>query len=192
MKTQFIITGALTQIILGMSAAHAAPTSINFDQLKEACQNPARFHNQNAPKNIEISCQDSLSKYVPAASGSVNLPVSRSVTTSMASDKYSMSAMAAEVKMADTVVECPKFTKVIENLSLTRGVSCQDLLSFEGTATDFCLNQITELRAVNPEAISVTTTENVISLCEKTEEGREQRGQRTQAPLPGRAQRTNR
>jgi hypothetical protein len=189
MKFTVIMSAAVASLVFGMSSAHAAPTSINFDDLKVACQNPARFHNQNAPKNIEISCQDSLSKYVPAAPGSVTLPVSRTVTTAMASDKYSMSATAADVKMPETIAACPKFTKIIENLSLTRQVSCEELLKFEGTATEFCLNQITELRAANPDAISVTATESVISLCEKSEEGREQRGQRGQAPVPGRNQR---
>jgi hypothetical protein len=183
MKKQMIIAGALGAILSGVVSAQAA-TSINFDQMKEACSNPARFHNQNAPKNIEVVCQDSLSKYVPSASGAIKLPVARTVTTSMASDKYSMAAQAADVKMSDSEFSCPKFTKIIENMSLSRRTTCEELLAFEGSATDFCLVQIEDLRASNPEAINMTTTQSVVSLCEKSEEGRDQRGQ-----LPGNASR---
>ena len=59
MKKFTNLTLTLT-ILVGSSAMAAvggdSSPRLTFDQLRTACTNPERFHNQVAPKNLEISC----------------------------------------------------------------------------------------------------------------------------------------
>jgi len=175
MKTNWKNIFAVLSLALGASAASAG-SNVGWQDLKAACENPGRFHNQIAPKNIEISCEDTQTRYLPTKSGTVDLNVSRSVTSSVISDKYSVSPRTDAIAMANEVAACPQYRKVEETLTLNRAISCDEILAYVGSATDFCMGLASELRAANPDVVQVTEKEEYVSLC-KTEESRGQRGQ---------------
>lgn len=174
-----IILATLT-LTLGVSTASAAK-HVSWADLKAACESPERFHNQVAPQNIEISCQDTQTRYLPTASGTVDLPVNRWISSSVISDKYSVATHTDSIAMAKEIAACPQFRKVEETVTLNRGISCDEVLAYVGTATDFCMGLASELRASNPDAIRVVQKEEYVTLCKASaDDGRGQRGQRGQ------------
>lgn len=179
MNINWKITFTAMTFVLGASSASAA--NVSWADLKAACEDPARFHNQNAPKNIEISCQDTQTRYLPTKSGAIDLDVDRHITSSVISDKYSVSPSTESIVMAKEIAACPQFRKVEETITVNRGITCDEVLAYVGTATDFCMGIATELRASNPDAIQVTEKEEYVSLCKpEADDGRGQRGQRGQ------------
>jgi len=38
--------------------------SLSFADLRDACLNPSKYHNQRSPSDIQISCKDSQLKWV--------------------------------------------------------------------------------------------------------------------------------
>lgn len=158
---------------LGMAAY--AGQALSFAELRAACTDPGRFHNQRAPQNIQIACKDVQYRYTPSKSGAANLEVNRWISSSVTSDKYDVGASTSEIAMANEVASCPEFVRVREEISLTRELTCADVVASTGSEMDYCLSLINDLRANNPGAVVVVETEDVISFCSK--DGRGQRGQ---------------
>ncbi len=61
------------------AAKEDAPTTpaLSFDKLRVACQNPAKFHNQIAPANIQVTCKDIQEKWVADPDGNLQMPTER-------------------------------------------------------------------------------------------------------------------
>ncbi|PIS10366.1 MAG: hypothetical protein COT73_09765 [Bdellovibrio sp. CG10_big_fil_rev_8_21_14_0_10_47_8] len=173
MKTTLAILSLCACFVLG-SLAHAQSNGqksgqssqvLTFDDLKSACENPARFHNQIAPSNIQISCQDLQYKWVPDNEGIVNMPTSRMVTSAVYSDKYSSTPISAPVMTEIQKTGCPQFVEVVESVETVRAVSCDEITAYKGTSIDFCADTVNSLRAANFNAVNSKQTGRVMSLC---------------------------
>lgn len=158
--------------------------SISFAQLKAACTDPDRFHNQIAPKNIKVSCSDVQTKWVSTTPGTLKLPTSRQVTSAVTSDKYSVNPNTVHVTTSPQTVSCPKYKKISESIALTKSITCGDITQFPGSGTDYCVGLINALRAKNPAGIQRKDTGEEIDLCTASSTGRGQRGQRGQRGGP--------
>lgn len=140
-------------------------TKLSFEEFREACLNPAKFHNQVAPKNIQVSCQDVQMKWVPESNGSADMNTRRVVSTAVTSDKYSAVTITGEVASALQTIGCPQFKQVTETVDLVQAVSCEELVASTGTSIDFCVNSINSLRASNPQSIKTTDTGVKMNYC---------------------------
>ena len=149
----------------GQKPGDTSTVDLSFEDLRAACLNPSRFHNQVAPKNIQISCRDIQSKWVPDTDGALSMISERQVTSAVQSDKYTSAAVTSGVPMSPQVVSCPKFKEVAETVESIRAVSCDELVAFTGTSIDFCAGAINTLRAANPQAIASVETGRVIDPC---------------------------
>ncbi len=166
MKFSFIAIVAA----FGVSAAFAGTTqlpaqTISFNDLKRACQDPGAFHNQIAPANIQVACKDVATRWVPAGEGAVAMGNTRYVTTAVQSDKYTVGASTEAVAAEGQAGACPKFKQVAESVAVNRAVSCEEVVAFPGTGTEFCTLVLNELRTVNPDAIVVADTGKTVDLC---------------------------
>lgn len=164
----------LAAMTLATTTTHAAraddqgdgqKATLTFEQFKEACQNPARFHNQVAPTDIQVTCSDVQLKWVPLKQSVLSLSTSRVVVASIASDKYSMSELVANVDSAAQAMACPHFKQISETVQTVRAASCDDLLAFQGDATSYCADAVNTLRADNADAIVTADTGTVVDLC---------------------------
>ena len=164
-------------------SAHAANDQkeiaqrVTFEDLKVACTNPARFHNQIAPTNIQVTCKDVQYKWVPDVDGSVSMTTSRLVTASVYADKYAAPPLTATLPSVPQVAACGQFKEVAETVETVRAVTCDELVAFNGTAADFCAGAVNSLRAANAESITVVPTGHTVSLC-GTRSQRDQRDQK--------------
>ncbi len=55
--TSPLLTLCLCTTAMAASTAYEGKT-LGFNDMKMACQSPAKFHNQMAPESIQISCHD--------------------------------------------------------------------------------------------------------------------------------------
>ncbi|MBX9769594.1 MAG: hypothetical protein K2X47_20120, partial [Bdellovibrionales bacterium] len=163
---------------------------------RSACLNPSKFHNQIAPTNIQISCRDTLSKWVPDADGAMTMNTGRQVVVSVMSDKYTSNAESGTLPMKEQVATCPKFKQVLETVETVRAVSCEDLAAFSGPAVDFCANAVNMMKSANPEVIKSQETGEVVDFCagvsrrKDWRDQKEDRGQKeTRAQKDSRGQR---
>jgi hypothetical protein len=161
----------------GQSSQEATLTVMSFDDVRAACLNPSRFHNQTAPTNIQISCKDLQTKWIPDADGSLKMGCGRHITASLISDKYTTQSISGLVPMAQQVAACPRFKEVTETIEAVRAVSCQELIEFTGNAIEFCAGAINSLKSVNPKAISVQDSGRIVDLCSSKAGQRAQLGQ---------------
>ena len=148
---------------------------LKFDEIREACLNPARFHNQIAPTNIQVSCAEMRTKWVPmevtAASKekqSARAPTARLVKSSLLSDKYAVDVAIEALPSEDQVFACASFKEVKETVETARAVTCADLAAFKGTATDFCAKTTGSLRLANPGSVITQDLGRVMNLCGKS------------------------
>ena len=154
--------------------------SLGFEEIKIACQTPARYHNQAAPSNIQISCKDIQYKWMPDTSSTMTMSTSRQVTASVYSDKYSVSPMTANVQSDPQAAPCSNFKQVAEVVETVRAVSCDEIISYQGSATDFCVSALDSLKGANASAVSTKETGQVFNTCDLGISKRSQRDQRDQ------------
>ena len=162
-----IILAALCTLSTAFAFAAENPNlqPLGFDDVKAACQNPAKFHNQVAPASIQVSCRDIQYKWVPSDDGAINLPTAHLVTTSVMSDKYSVAPTSAEVASSPQVIACAQYKQVAETVETVRAVACDEMVAFSGTAIDYCAAAATSMRSANKAAIQTADTGKTMSLC---------------------------
>jgi hypothetical protein len=154
--------------------------TLSFSELREACQNPAKFHNQRSPSDIQISCKDSQLKWVADTEMPLKMSNQRQITTSIYSDKYSSSVVTGSVAMAEQVVACPRFREVREAVEVSQATTCDEISAYKGSAIEYCVSTIDALRAVNPAALVVTATGRTVSYCAQANDQRAQQGSSAQ------------
>lgn len=169
MKTQFaILVAAFGMANLTAMASEQAPSGnqiITFQELRAACADPVRYHNQVAPSNIQVSCTEMKTKWVADPQSSVTLPTKRVVVTSVASNKYTVSPTTAELASDPQTATCDQYKQVIETVDAVQSTSCERILSFEGAPEEFCAASIDALRVGNPDAIKVQETGKKAGFC---------------------------
>lgn len=184
MKAAFIATAFL------LSLNAQAGSHIGFDEIREACMDPAKFQNQVAPTNLQVTCEDRATKWKAVASTTVELPRTREIVSSLTSDKYTVAPTSEFLDVDSQRATCPRFKEVMETINFTKATTCEELIAFKGTETEFCANILDRVRESNPKSIEVVDTGNVVDLCEAKQPDpidRCERGQRGQRD--GRCQR---
>jgi len=170
MKTQFIFLSLLCCFTTANADSpeqnKSGTQNIQFEELKEACANPARYHNQVAPSNIQISCNEVKTKWVADPMAAASLPTKRIIVTSVISNKYSVSPTTVQLTSDPQAIECNQFKQVVESVESVHTASCETLQAFQGTAEEYCASNVDALRASNPEAIKVQETGKKISFCD--------------------------
>jgi hypothetical protein len=176
-------------LALGSGAGQqpVAPTvsNLSFADLQAACLNPAKFHNQAAPKNIQISCQDSQTSWVPDVSSTLSMTGQREITASIISDKYSSAAVSSAVPLSSATMACPQFKQVTNSIQVIQATSCDELVAFTGTSVDFCVAAANALRISNPQAVTEVATGQTVSLCSAAATTPAQQGQQGQQGQKG-------
>jgi hypothetical protein len=127
--------------------------SINFEQLKEACKNPAQFQNQNKPSSMKLDCKDRILFWMPAANGAAELKNSREVAYRVSSDKYGVPSAKKNIDYPSLAVVCPQFQLFASDAQISKEITCADVENYEGTAIDMCTQHLNDLRRDNSKVI---------------------------------------
>ena len=159
---------SLSNPALARSQKEAASRAgrISFSELKEACVNPAKFHNQIAPTNIQISCQNLSYKWLPDAEGLLPMPSTRTVKSSVSSDKYTVGTVTAPLASPAQDMNCPRFKQVTNKVETVVNVTCEEILAFQGELTDYCTGALDRLIGANPAAIIQEDTGMSLDTCQ--------------------------
>jgi hypothetical protein len=170
-----------TSAILLSAGAAQAGTYMGFDDVRQACLEPTKFQNQIAPKNLQISCEDRGTRWQPVSPARMELGRSRQVIASLSSDKYMVAPETDFLAMEAQVASCPRFKEVLEVLNFTKATSCDEILSFKGSETEFCTQLLDQVREANPQSIQISDTGNMADLCslpQEQDQHQQERGQR--------------
>ncbi len=160
MKTIMFVFGALI-----LCSSSFAAQKLSFEQVKEACEKPSSFQKQIKPANMEITCTDVQSRWIPTEAGNYTLPRARKVTMGMTSDKYDVPGVSRDVAIEQQGGACPRFKETIEKIQTTRSTTCEEILAYNGSEIQFCTGVIDELRNSNPGAIIITDSGRVVQIC---------------------------
>lgn len=153
-------------VLVATNALAALPVQkLTYDQLKEGCKDPNQFQRQNKPANMEVSCEDRQTRWVPVDMGNFTLPRARKVAIGLTSDKFDVPGVTKEVATEQQAGTCPKFKEVIEKIQTTRATNCDEILAFQGTEIQFCSTVMDDMRAKNPESITVSDSGRVVDFC---------------------------
>jgi hypothetical protein len=146
----------------------------SFEDIRAACKNPKQFHNQIAPTNIQVSCKDVRTRWVPDAGTAHSLETSHHVTLQVNSDKYTSNSECSNVASEAQTVGCPAYKQVIDTIETVRSVTCEEILAFPGTGVEFCLNAVESLLRDNPDAVTVQATGATFTMCPPAAPAQEQ------------------
>lgn len=151
----------------------AFAADLTFDEIREACSNPGKFQNQIAPTNLQVTCQEKVTQWLPYLAKQMNLPRSREITASLTSDKYQVSPNVHPMDVAEQVASCPSFKEVLEITNFTKATSCDELLQFKGTEEELCADILDQARQANPKMVQIEDTGRVVEFC--TENNQQQK-----------------
>jgi hypothetical protein len=150
---------------------------LTWDQIKDACQNPAKFQNQLAPSNLQISCEEHLTRWLPYVSKEMQLPRSRYIVSSLTSDKYTVSPNQHAMDVDMQSAQCPSFKETLEISQFTKATTCDELLNWKGGQEDFCADVLDRARQANPKIVQINDTGRVVEFCSQGEEQGPNKGQ---------------
>ncbi len=169
MKGTLLITTLvlLTTGAMADEGHQQSKTLVGFEDMKEACLNPGKYHNQSAPTAIQISCKDVQTKWLPDQEMSISMSSSRQITSGVQSDKYTCDSVTEARAGTKQALPCPRFKEVAETLETVRGVTCEELIAHKGSAADFCAGVLDELRSSNEQAVTVADTGRSTDYCTK-------------------------
>jgi hypothetical protein len=178
MKTLML---ALLAVSAPAFAGSLPGSQLSFDEIREACQDPARFQNQIAPTNLQVTCEERTTKWLAVPSTAVDLPTSREIISSLSSDKYTVAPTSQLLDSQPQRASCPRYKEVLEHINFTKATSCDEIVNYKGSETDFCSEIVDKVRENNPKGIERSETGNTRDLCEvPADSGRDQRDQRDQ------------
>jgi hypothetical protein len=161
--------------------ALAQTQTLRFDQIREACLNPAEYQNQVAPKNLQLSCEERSTRWAAGTNSPVELPRQKQISASLTSDKYQVAPETMPLPVDSQRTACPKFKEILDVLSFTKVTTCEEILAFRGTEFDFCADVLERVRQSNPRSIQSSETGQVVDLCQAAPPvDRCERGQRGQ------------
>lgn len=161
-------------LALSTSSVFAGSQGLSFDDIREACQNPSKYQNQIAPSNLQITCEEHISRWLPYQSKEMQLPRSRYVMVSLTSDKYQMSPSQHAMDVDMQSGQCPSFKETLEVTSFAKATSCDELLEFKGNAQEFCAEILERARQANPKIVQINDSGRVIEFCTPQGQGKGQ------------------
>ncbi len=191
------ISHSLFMTVLALSSVASANTQNigTFSAMRDACNSPAKYHNQIAPTNIQVSCKDVRTRWIPDTGTSHSLDNSRQISVQVNSDKYTSNAEIQGIASDAQLVSCPALKQVVETVETVRAATCEDMLRFEGTAAEFCAAVVTSMLEQNPDAVSVRETGRIFNMCPAASEAspaqqqvQQQAPQQAQQPAAQQAQ----
>ncbi len=156
---------ALVSVSFAFTAYAGGIQNLNFEDLKVACQNPAKFQNQTAPTNIQVTCKDVQLRWVADSDKTLSLGTARHVTIAVQSDKYAVDAVDSALVSSPQLVACGQYKQVAETVETVRAITCGEIIEYSGSGADFCAETVNSLKAANPAAPVVEATGRTFSLC---------------------------
>jgi hypothetical protein len=178
----------LAVVLTTISApAFAGGAGISFDEIREACQSPGKFQNQIAPTNLQVTCEERASRWLPYTAKEMTLPRSRQITASLSSDKYQVSPSVHEMDIEMQTASCPSFKEVIEISSFTKATTCDEILQFKGGVEEYCAEILDHARQSNPKMVQINDTGRVVEFC-AGDNGQQQKPGRDQGKGQGKGQ----
>ncbi|HRI64411.1 MAG TPA: hypothetical protein PK156_09230 [Polyangium sp.] len=138
---------------------------LTWDQLVQACQNPAAFQTQRQPNAIRLTCEDT--QYIWEADHSDNMEIDnrRSLVASLSSDKFYVVKQESTIPMNTFQTPCPRLKEVQVTYTKSFALACPEMMSFRGSMNDFCKSRVDQDLIANKSLVTRVETGNVYNMC---------------------------
>lgn len=178
-----LILMAMLMTTLSLDVHAYAQKTLTFAQFKQLCLNPGQFNAQRPPQKISITCANKVTKWVPAeTTNPLDMKTTRTVTTSLISDKAQVRSTTVLIPAEPVVMDCPVMKEVVATIEIEKPVTCKDVVGKNVSLTEFCVTGldtvITESTTNDLDLEDVVETGRVFKSCENGQ----QTGKPTQLP----------
>jgi hypothetical protein len=150
---------------------------LSWDQMIQACQNPAAFQSQRQPNAIRLTCEDTQLVWEADKSENMEIDNRRSLVASLSSDKFNVARQESTVPMNAFQTPCPRLKEVQVTYTKSFALTCQELTSFRGSMNDFCKSRVDQDLGQNKSLATRVDTGNVYNMCAAPELIKGQKGQ---------------
>jgi hypothetical protein len=155
--------GAESNVVSG-SSPELTP-SLSWEEFRESCENPGKFHNQAPPSNITIQCSDNYTEFLNGQPGQIPLPVGRKITTSVFSNKYHVRESTQPVVAESKMGSCFQFKEVEKKIKIEQSLSCDDVIGMKFTLTDYCVSVLNAAKESKSRLIESRETGREMNTC---------------------------
>jgi hypothetical protein len=156
---------AILSLASATAFAGGGPRGLSFDEIRDACSNPSKYQNQIAPQNLQITCEEHVSQWVPYQAKDMTLPRSRYIISSLTADKYQVLPRTHAMDVDMYTAQCPSFKEILQATSFSKATSCDELLSFKGGEQEFCAGILDKARQDNPKIVQINDSGRVVEFC---------------------------
>ena len=138
---------------------------LSWDQLIQACQNPAAFQSQRQPNAIRLTCEDTQLVWEVDQSDKMEIDNRRSLVASLSSDKFYVVRQETQVPMSAFQTSCPRLKEVQVTYTKSFALTCQEMTAFRGSMNDFCKSRVDQDLVVNKSLATRKDTGNIYNMC---------------------------
>jgi len=151
--------------LAGAAEPPAPSIELTYEQFVAQCAKPEQSQVQRAPREIRLVCSSREVTWLAAQPGSIPLAGSRSVSTSLLSDKFKVSTGTRELPVTARAGTCHRFEEVIETYTSEIPLTCEDVMGFKAPIAEYCASQLDEGKDNNPKAVSTERTGRIVDTC---------------------------
>lgn len=189
-KTQ-LVTLLGFSVALGMSQAMAgelkdepgkpgieSPSNsrpISWEEFQVRCQDRKKLPDQLAPENVKVQCLDVHHEFVSDMPGTIPLPGSRVVLTSLFSDKFHVETEQRNIGVASKGGSCLRFKEIEKSIVVERALSCNEVLGIKDFHA-FCESIVDGAKMGNPKLVEVKDTGILVDTCGVLADGGDGKG----------------
>lgn len=153
--------------------APGVAASISWEELKDRCLHPEQFDVQRPPQNLKLQCSEARVEFVPTPAGQIAISGSRSVVSTMLSDKFHVTAGALDLPSMAKPASCLRYKEVEKVLTLEKPMSCNEILGLKGDLGEYCTNALDRARGASPKLTQVRDTGRILDTCSASISGGE-------------------
>jgi len=138
---------------------------LTWDQMSQACQNPAAFQTQRQPNAIRLTCEDTQLVWEADQSENMEIDNRRSLVASLSSDKFFVIRQENAVPMSALQTPCPRLKEVQVTYTKSFALTCQELIAHKGSMNDFCKSRVDHDLVQNKSLATRVDTGNIYNMC---------------------------
>ena len=159
-----------------IAMADVQQKQLSWDQLSQACQNPAAFQSQRQPNAIRLTCEDTQFVWEADHADNMEIDNRRSLVASLSSDKFYVVRQENAIQMNAFQTPCPRLKEVKVTYTKSFALTCQELTKFRGSMNDFCKSRVDQDLIANKALATRADTGNIYNMCAAPELIKGQKG----------------
>ncbi|MDA8792609.1 hypothetical protein N9N67_05150 [Bacteriovoracaceae bacterium] len=155
----------LGTLMLVSFSAFSYGEKLSFKKFKDSCVNYTNYGYQQPPSEIVISCSNAVYDWEQLEDSEMQAETSRFLKAGLISNKNKVVAKEFDIEIDPYNFMCPRFKEILKTFAQDFNANCTELVNYEGSLKEWCLEKINTTIGENPEAQQTQDTGRVIVSC---------------------------